>query len=110
MVTCQDDIGLGQLELTVALMSPLHQLRVQRDIDHLRRHGSIVCAVGGTASGITGVHEWLFNETPAGTQVTTNESFAGDPVSADPASMRARLDASLAAWLDHLKAAAESTP
>ena len=84
MVTCQDDIGLGQLELTVALMSPLHQLRAQRDIDHLRRHGSIVCAVGGTASGITGVHEWLFNETPTGTHVTTNESFAGDPATLTP--------------------------
>src|SRR5918995_6793480 len=106
MVTCQDDSGLGQLELTVALMSPLHQLRVQRDIDHLRRHGSIVCAVGGTASGITGVHEWLFNETPTGTHVTTNESFAGDPVTADTANMQAMLDASLTAWLHHLKTAA----
>ena len=57
---------------------------VQRDIDHLRRHGSIVCAVGGTASGITGVHEWLFNETPTGTHVTTNESFAGDPATLTP--------------------------
>jgi hypothetical protein len=56
------------------------------------------------------VHEWLFNETPTGTHVTTNDSFAGDPVSADIPGMQAMLDASLAAWLDHLKAAAESVP
>jgi hypothetical protein len=38
---------------------------------------------GGTPEGITGVHEWLFSETPAGVHVVTNESFAGDPVSAE---------------------------
>lgn len=38
---------------------------------------------GGTAAGITGVHEWLFSETPAGVHVTANESFAGEPVEAD---------------------------
>jgi Polyketide cyclase / dehydrase and lipid transport len=64
---------------------------------------------GGTADGITGVHEWLFEETPAGTHVVTSESFAGDPVTADTANMQAMLDASLTAWLQHLKAAAEST-
>ncbi len=29
---------------------------------------------GGTANGITGVHEWTFEETPSGTHVTTNET------------------------------------
>ena len=63
---------------------------------------------GGTAQGITGVHEWVFSETPDGVHVATNESFAGDPVEADPAGMQSQLDASLVSWLDHLKAAAES--
>jgi hypothetical protein len=40
--------------------------------------------------------------------VTTNESFAGDPVNADVAGIKAQLDASLIAWLEHLKSAAES--
>ena len=62
---------------------------------------------GGTASGITGIHEWLFAQTPVGVHVTTQESFAGQPVEADTASMHAILDASLAAWLKNLKAAAE---
>ena len=62
---------------------------------------------GGTANGITGVHEWTFEETSSGTHVTTNESFAGEPVEADPSSMQALLDASLQAWLDRLKQAAE---
>jgi uncharacterized protein YndB with AHSA1/START domain len=63
---------------------------------------------GGTAEGITGVHEWLFTETPAGVRVETNESFAGEPVETDSATMQSMLDASLAAWLVHLKSAAES--
>jgi hypothetical protein len=36
-------------------------------------------------------------------------SFAGEPVEADVASMQSMLDASLVAWLGHLKAAAESS-
>jgi hypothetical protein len=63
---------------------------------------------GGTAGGITGIHEWLFAETASGVHVTTNESFAGDPVDNDKTSMQSLLDASLVAWLGHLKAAAES--
>src|SRR5215469_6682534 len=62
---------------------------------------------GGTAGGITGIHDWLFTQTPAGVHVTTRESFAGQPVEADTASMQAILDTSLAAWLKNLKAAAE---
>jgi hypothetical protein len=62
---------------------------------------------GGTAGGITGVHEWVFAETDGGVRVTTNESFAGDPVSADVAGMQGQRDASLVAWLDYLRAAAE---
>jgi hypothetical protein len=63
---------------------------------------------GGTAGGITGIHEWLFAETASGVHVTTTESFAGDPVESDKTSMQSLLDASLDAWLRHLKTAAES--
>ena len=62
---------------------------------------------GGTAGGITGIHEWLFAETDGGVRVTTTESFAGDPVSADVAGMQRQLDASLVAWLGYLRSAAE---
>jgi hypothetical protein len=41
--------------------------------------------------------------------VTTTESFAGDPASADVAGMQGQLDASLLAWLDYLRSAAESS-
>ncbi len=64
---------------------------------------------GGTAEGITGVHEWLFDESSDGVHVTTTESLAGDPVAADSASMQSMLDTSLTSWLAHLKAAAESS-
>ncbi|MEU2349235.1 SRPBCC family protein [Modestobacter sp. NPDC049651] len=63
---------------------------------------------GGTANGITGIHEWLFEETPAGTHVVTNESFSGGLVSANPQMAQQMLDASLAGWLDSLKRAAEA--
>ena len=63
---------------------------------------------GGTAGGITGLHEWLFTPTQDGVHVATNESFAGEPVEADAAAMQSMLDASLVAWLKSLKAAAES--
>ena len=63
---------------------------------------------GGTAGGITGVHEWVFREHTAGEHVPPNESFAGKPVEADVTGMQSALDSSLIAWLAHLKAAAES--
>ena len=63
---------------------------------------------GGTAGGITGVHEWLFTRISRGVHVETNESFAGGPVEADAAGMQALLDDSLVVWLSRLKAAAES--
>lgn len=52
---------------------------------------------GGTAGGITGIHEWLFVETPEGVQVSTTESFSGDPVNVDREAMQNMLDSSLVA-------------
>jgi uncharacterized protein YndB with AHSA1/START domain len=63
---------------------------------------------GGTSGGITGVHEWIFTETPTGVHVETTESFAGDPVQADVSAMQGMLNTSLVTWLGHLKTAAES--
>ncbi len=64
---------------------------------------------GGTSGGITGIHEWLFSTTLGGVHVTTSESFGGEPVKADAQGMRTALDASLVAWLNHLKVAAEAS-
>jgi Polyketide cyclase / dehydrase and lipid transport len=63
---------------------------------------------GGTAQGITGIHEWTFREMTKGVIVATNESFAGAPVDGDPATMQSILDTSLVSWLLHLKSAAEA--
>ncbi len=41
--------------------------------------------------------------------IGVDESFAGDPVSADVAGMQGQLDASLVAWLDYLRSAAEGS-
>ena len=63
---------------------------------------------GGTAEGITGIHEWTFRDMTQGVLVGTNESFAGAPVDRDPSPMQSILDTSLVSWLLHLKATAES--
>jgi hypothetical protein len=65
---------------------------------------------GGTAQGITGIHEWTFREMTQGVIVATNESFAGEPVDSDPSTMQSMLDESLVSWLLRLKATAESKP
>ena len=62
---------------------------------------------GGPAQGIVGLHLWTFTATPYGTHVATEESWSGSPVEADIAGMQTSLDASLVAWMAHLKAAAE---
>ena len=67
------------------------------------------CCGAEPSGGITGVHEWLFSETPAAVHLTTTESFAGEPVDADPAGTQTVLDASLVAWLGLLKRAADSS-
>jgi hypothetical protein len=63
---------------------------------------------GGTGEGITGVHEWVFTATPAGTHAQTTGSFAGAPVEAGVAGMQRVLHGPLVSWLNHLKNAAEA--
>ena len=62
---------------------------------------------GGESGGITGVHEWIFEPTPAGTRVSTSESFAGEPVDHAVDELQAQLDFSLRSWLTNLKTEAE---
>jgi hypothetical protein len=62
---------------------------------------------GDAADGIAAIHAWRFAPVPDGVLVVTEASLAGAPVEADPAAQRSALDASLAAWLIHLKAASE---
>jgi len=62
----------------------------------------------GRAQGILGIHEWRFEQTRCGVHVTTDESFSGDPVNADPTSLRDALDKSLVAWLGRLKTRTET--
>jgi hypothetical protein len=62
---------------------------------------------GGSTEGITGIHSWTFTPVPGGVRVNTDESWSGEPVRAAAPDMQAGLDASLAAWLRHLSAAAK---
>jgi uncharacterized protein YndB with AHSA1/START domain len=62
---------------------------------------------GGPAQGIVAVHVWTLDEQDGGVLVRTAESWEGDPVVAQPEGLQAALDASLRAWLENLKRAAE---
>ena len=79
---------------------------VTSTIYHLNNRAEVLW--GGTADGITGIHEWLFSASSPGVRVATNESFAGPAIAADAAHMQELLDGSLQSWLAHLKAAAEA--
>ncbi|KUN77416.1 Shy6-polyketide cyclase [Streptomyces bungoensis] len=74
-----------------------------RQADHGKR-----LAWGGPAQGIGAVHVWTFTPTPDGVLVHTEESWAGDPVTADRAAPQAALDNSLHHWLGNLEREAES--
>ncbi|WP_329108072.1 SRPBCC family protein [Micromonospora sp. NBC_01699] len=73
------------------------------ELEPLRR-----IAWSGPAHGIDGVHVWTFEQNTDGVAVHTAESWAGEPVLADPTGLQAALTASLTAWLAALKATAES--
>lgn len=63
---------------------------------------------GGPAQGIVAVHVWTLDERDNGVLVHTEESWEGDPVTAQPEAMQEALDASLRAWLENLKRTAEA--
>ncbi|MGW0807776.1 SRPBCC family protein [Nonomuraea sp. NPDC002799] len=63
---------------------------------------------GGPAQGIDGIHQWTFTEEDGMVHVHTEESWDGEPIRADAAGMGAALGASLTAWLERLKTAAEN--
>ncbi|MEU6967026.1 SRPBCC family protein [Kitasatospora aureofaciens] len=74
-----------------------------RQVDHGRR-----LAWGGPAQGITAVHVWTFTPTREGVLVHTEESWTGEPVTANQAALQAALDNSLHNWVINLKHEAET--
>jgi uncharacterized protein YndB with AHSA1/START domain len=65
-------------------------------------------AWGGPAQGIVAVHVWMLEPQEDGVLVRTEESWEGEPVDAQVEALQGALDASLRAWLENLKRAAES--
>ncbi|KDN81673.1 SRPBCC family protein [Kitasatospora cheerisanensis] len=63
---------------------------------------------GGPAQGITAVHVWTFTPTRDGVLVHTEESWSGEPVTADREFLQAALDNSLHNWVANLKRQAEA--
>ena len=72
------------------------------EIDAPRRIGW-----GGPAQGIVAVHVWTLEPQDEGVLVHTEESWEGDPVTAQVETLQGALDASLRAWLENLKRTAE---
>jgi uncharacterized protein YndB with AHSA1/START domain len=64
---------------------------------------------GGPAQGIVAVHIWVLDEQPDGVLVRTDESWEGDPVTAQVEMMQGALDGSLRSWLENRKRAAEDS-
>jgi uncharacterized protein YndB with AHSA1/START domain len=62
---------------------------------------------GGPAQGIVAVHVWTLDEQEGGVLVRTEESWEGEPVTAQVEPLQRALDASLRDWLENLKDAAE---
>lgn len=63
----------------------------------------------GPAQGINAVHVWEFTPLNDAVLVRTAESWSGEPVTAQAATMKPLLDASLRKWLLHLKQRVEGT-
>ncbi|MEV4613569.1 SRPBCC family protein [Kitasatospora sp. NPDC049258] len=62
---------------------------------------------GGPVQGIEGIHVWTFEEADGVVTVSTEESWAGAPVEAEPELLGDALRQSLEDWLGQLKARAE---
>ncbi|MEU7612637.1 SRPBCC family protein [Micromonospora sp. NPDC049204] len=63
---------------------------------------------GDGPDGVLGVHVWALTPAGDGVEVSTEESFAGPPVDADPGPFQEGLDTTLARWLERLKGTAEA--
>lgn len=63
----------------------------------------------GPAQGIAAVHVWEFTPTEQGVRVRTEESWSGDVVSTNAATLKPVLDGALQEWLTRLKATSEQS-
>ena len=66
-------------------------------------------AWGAPVNGIDGVHLFTFKKVRGGVVVTTEESWAGEPVEADVPGFRALLQTGLDDWVNRIKETAEHT-
>jgi hypothetical protein len=62
---------------------------------------------GGPAQGIVAVHVWTLDARADGVLVRTEESWEGEPVTAQVEALQGALDRSLRTWLENLKRRAE---
>ena len=64
---------------------------------------------GGPARGIVAVHVWTLDAREDGVLVRTEESWEGEPVTAQAETLQGALDGSLRTWLENLKRTAEGS-
>ncbi|MET8282951.1 SRPBCC family protein [Micromonospora sp. NPDC005174] len=84
-------------------------MEIESTIVQVRQRERLVWrGYGDGPNGVLGVHVWALTSASDGVEVSTEESFAGPPVDADPAPFQEGLDATLAMWLERLKRTAEA--
>jgi len=105
----QPEVDAAQLDGALAVGSQFHWqtagLQITSTVKELDPPRRIVWA--GPAQGITAIHVWELTPTDHGVLVHTEESWDGEPVRAQTATLQQALDASLRAWLHNLKRTAE---
>jgi uncharacterized protein YndB with AHSA1/START domain len=63
---------------------------------------------GGPAQGIVAIYVWTLDTREDGVLVRTEESWEGEPVTAQVETLQGALDGSLRTWLENLKRVAEA--
>jgi uncharacterized protein YndB with AHSA1/START domain len=105
----QPEVDAAQLDGILAVGSVFHWetagLEITSTVQEVDPPRRIVWS--DPAQGITAVHVWELIPTDHGVLVHTEESWDGEPVRAQTATLQQALDASLRDWLHNLKRAAE---
>ena len=105
----QPEVDTAQLDGALTVGSVFHWetagLQITSTVQEVDPPRRIVWS--GPAQGITAIHVWEFTPTDHGVLVHTEESWDGEVVRSQTATLQQALDGSLRAWLTNLKHAAE---
>jgi len=109
--TWQPEVDAASMDGPLAVGTVFHWqtsgLHITSTIQEIEPQRRIVWT--GPAQGIEAVHVWTLAPDENGVRVHTEESWNGEPVRSQLATMQRVLDQSLKAWLENLKRTAEAS-